>query len=100
MAFQLVDDDAEEFNGKTFAEYVLDCYDVIQWDEADWSDDWNGVLKARSALEFVRASLPAERAASLDRVDAFWRARGRIQPVCQVRPCPEEREDRAGRLGG
>lgn len=71
--FQLVDDEAD-FRGVTLAEYVMACHDVITEDEAEWSDDWNGVLEARSALEFVRGSLPAARAAILDQADAFWKA--------------------------
>lgn len=74
MAVQLVDDDTEEFRGVTFAEYVLECYDIITGKIEDWSEDWNGVLEARSALELVRDRLPPDRAALLDKADAFWRA--------------------------
>lgn len=74
MAVQLVDDDTEEFGGVTFAEYVMACFDVIQGDEADWSEEWDEVLQARSAMEFVRDALPPRRAALLTQADAFWKA--------------------------
>jgi hypothetical protein len=73
MAFQLVDD-LPDFNDRTLAEYVMACFDVITEDEDAWSDDWDSVLPARSALEFVRERLPQDRAAVLDRADTFWRA--------------------------
>ena len=77
MAAQLVDDDTEEFRGVTFAEYVLERYDIITGKIEDWSEDWNEVLYARSALELVRAELPPDRAKLLDAADAFWRGHPR-----------------------
>jgi hypothetical protein len=77
MAVRLVDDDTEEFRGVTFAEYVLERYDIITGTIEEWSEDWAEVLYARSALELVRAELPPDRAKLLDATDAFWRGHPR-----------------------
>lgn len=69
MAIRLRHNDTEEFKGVTFPEYVLERYDIITGKIEDWAE----VLYARSALELVRESLPAEGAALLDKADAFWK---------------------------
>lgn len=80
MAFRLVYSELDEvIDGRsvTFNEYFLSLYDTIVYDEDSWSDSWDDILYARSALEFVRDQLPPERAALLDKADAFWKAHPR-----------------------